>query len=92
MKYGTWYLIKVFDSRLGQISRWLSYYWYSYLFKDLRHDLDHKLTMNRYAKLTWRESFNRLICRYRGHPCGQVYFNPRGYEPDEHCKNCGDII
>lgn len=31
-------------------------------------------------------------CRILGHPCGTEYYNPRGYEPDMHCRNCGDDL
>lgn len=37
-------------------------------------------------------SFTALICRYKGHPCGSIYYNPNGLEPNRHCKNCGDLI
>ena len=33
-----------------------------------------------------------IVCRVRGHPCGPVYFNVSGTEPNWHCKNCGDYI
>jgi len=37
-------------------------------------------------------SFRALICRWRGHPCGVVWYNAGGTEPDMHCKNCGDDL
>jgi hypothetical protein len=33
-----------------------------------------------------------IWCRLRGHPEGVWWFNPGGWEPDMHCKNCGDDI
>lgn len=36
--------------------------------------------------------FERLKCRIKHHPCGSIYYNPYGYEPDGRCKNCGDDI
>lgn len=42
--------------------------------------------------LTFRDKINRFICRWNFHPCGSVYYNPGGFEPDGHCKNCGDLI
>ena len=35
-----------------------------------------------YCKTVW--------CRLRGHPAGQVFYNPGGTEPDESCRNCGE--
>ena len=37
-------------------------------------------------------SLKALICRYKGHPYGVVWYNPNGLEPDMHCKNCGDDL
>lgn len=31
-------------------------------------------------------------CRLRGHPDGVWWVNPSGYEPDMHCRNCGDDL
>ncbi len=31
-------------------------------------------------------------CRFRGHPCGVVFYNPGGWEPDMSCKNCGEEL
>ena len=36
--------------------------------------------------------FRTIICRWRGHPCGPIWFNPGGDEPDMTCRNCGDDI
>ena len=36
--------------------------------------------------------WERLKCRIKHHPCGSIYYNPSGYEPDGRCMNCGDEI
>ena len=36
--------------------------------------------------------FKTMICRWRGHPCGPIFYNPNGYEPNMYCKNCGDDL
>jgi hypothetical protein len=33
-----------------------------------------------------------ILCRMKGHPCGIIFVNPQGDEPDYHCKNCGDDL
>lgn len=41
----------------------------------------------------WEETkTERLICRFRGHPKGEIYWNPGGDEPDHHCSTCGENI
>jgi len=34
----------------------------------------------------------KFFCRANGHKCGVIYFNPGGYEPNMHCKNCDDDL
>ena len=47
----------------------------------------------RYASLNKIEDWwIRLRCRMKHHPCGIIYYNPGGYEPDGRCKECGDEI
>lgn len=47
----------------------------------------------RYASLNRIEDWwIRLKCRIKHHPCGSVYYNPGGCEPDGRCKCCGDEI
>lgn len=36
-------------------------------------------------------NLKKLICRYRGHPCGPIWYST-GMEPDYTCKNCGDHL
>ena len=45
-----------------------------------------------WIKLTDETKGRRLICRLRGHPKGEVYYNPGGFEPDHHCQTCGEGI
>jgi len=33
-----------------------------------------------------------IWCRMRNHPCGVVWYNGSGLEPDMTCKNCGDDL
>ena len=35
--------------------------------------------------------FNVLWCRMRGHPAGVIWYSS-GWEPNMHCKNCGDDL
>ena len=37
-------------------------------------------------------NLTKLWCRIRGHPMGQIYYNPAGLEPDYRCRNCLDEI
>lgn len=45
-----------------------------------------------WIKLTDETKGVRLLCRLRGHPSGEVYYNPGGDEPDHRCKDCGEEI
>lgn len=47
----------------------------------------------------WRHAFlfeetrtYRIYCRIKGHPNGEIYYNPGGDEPDHRCKDCGEEI
>jgi len=33
-----------------------------------------------------------IICRIRNHPCGVIWYNASGLEPDMRCKNCEDYL
>lgn len=35
---------------------------------------------------------NRFFCRVKNHPCGIIFYNVSGSEPDYRCKNCGDEL
>ena len=58
---------------------WFDKYWYQYLFA--------KFDDRKYCP--W---YTHLWCRMNGHPFGPWYFNANGFEPDMHCKECGDEI
>jgi hypothetical protein len=45
-----------------------------------------------WIRLTEETKGERLICRIKGHPEGEVYYNPGGLEPDHRCKTCGEEI
>jgi hypothetical protein len=59
---------------------WFLLSWYKYLFEK-RNDW--------YGRASW---ITTIVCRMKNHPCGVVYYNPNGLEPDMHCKNCGDDL
>ena len=46
------------------------------------------------GELSWYEisRWEIIKCRYQGHPRGIVYYNPGGFEPDDHCKTCDERI
>ena len=45
----------------------------------------------RWWQLTEGTKIERVICRFRGHPNGEVYFS-NWDEPDHHCRDCGEEI
>jgi hypothetical protein len=47
------------------------------------------LEQKAYEDISW---VSVIWCRLRNHPAGVVWYNPNGYEPDMHCKNCGDNL
>jgi hypothetical protein len=59
--------------------KWLSFFWYRYLFTDLK----------------WCDNFwHKIIvisCRIQGHPNGPGWYS-NGLEPDMTCKDCGDEL
>lgn len=44
-----------------------------------------------YSYLGQSKSFRNLWCRIRNHPNGVVWYN-MGWEPDMHCKDCGEDL
>ena len=58
--------------------RWLSLDWYHYLFAPINKHYSGWL--------------NTLRCRIKGHPRGEVFYNPGALEPNHHCVGCGDEI
>ena len=45
----------------------------------------------RWTYLTEETMAERVVCRWRGHPEGVIWFSS-GYEPDTRCKTCGEEI
>lgn len=60
--------------------KWFTISWYKYLFEK-RSDYYGDVGL-----------IKTIICRMRNHPKGVVWYNPRGLEPDMHCKYCGDDL
>lgn len=58
--------------------RWLTRSWWAYLLHPREE---------RYTSLP-----RTILCRAKAHPCGEIFYNAGGLEPDHHCKNCGDVI
>ena len=58
--------------------KWLSIWWYKYLFEKPSPYFDVSL-------------FTSIWCRLRNHPKGMIWFSC-GHEPNYHCKNCGDEL
>jgi hypothetical protein len=57
---------------------WLRYSFWKYIFeKPKEHQTSRKT-------IIW--------CRLRGHPDGEIFYNPGGMEPDHRCKNCLELI
>lgn len=59
------------------ITRWFSIWWWKYLLEKKNNEVG------------W---IRTIICRARNHPCGVWWYNPNGFEPDMHCKNCNDDL
>ncbi len=63
---------------------WFTRDWWKYLFAPV--------PANRYGFFgRLRDHWTSFWCRLRGHPYGVVWYSS-GYEPDMHCKNCGDDL
>lgn len=59
--------------------KWFTIWWYQILFA----------RPSVYNNVGW---LTAIWCRLRNHPAGIYYYNPNGWEPNTHCKNCGDDI
>ena len=64
---------------MNKITSWFYPSFYQYLFR-------------KFDDPQWCSWWEHLKCRINGHPCGSIFYNPGGYEPDGRCKNCGDNI
>lgn len=64
------------------IARWFDPSWWRYLFNDL--------------PTSWwfgeEGRLERIMCRVRGHPKGEVFYTMYGDEPDHHCQTCGEDL
>lgn len=45
-----------------------------------------------WIQLTDETKGRRLLCRIKGHPSGEIFWNPGGNEPDHRCRDCGESI
>jgi hypothetical protein len=59
------------------MSPWFTRDWWRYL-----------LAPREWGHVSWPRT---ILCRLRGHPAG-VYWYSSGFEPDMHCKECGDDL
>jgi hypothetical protein len=59
------------------VSGWFQLWWWRYLSEP-------RARGNSWPCVLW--------CRMRGHPAGEVFYNSGGFEPDHHCKTCGDNL
>lgn len=87
-----------------QLARWFDPGWWSYLFWNLRYDLPGMSiewefgNFYVYRQLPWPKLFGeesvleRVFCRAKGHPKGEVFFNVYGDEPDHRCRTCGEDL
>lgn len=51
------------------------------------------MSYSKNRRIEWlRWWFIAIKCRADYHPNGQIYYNPNGLSPNEHCKDCGDEI
>jgi hypothetical protein len=66
-------------------TNYLNFYFYQYLFRKA----DNPRWRSNNLFIDW---INRLKCRFNNHPCGCIFYNPGGYEPDGRCIDCGDEI
>lgn len=71
-------------TNLPPILTWFSKDWWKYLLEPINDSwMDNNNIISK-TKVAW--------CRANGHPCGVIYWNPGGYEPDMRCRNCGDDL
>jgi hypothetical protein len=64
---------------------WLKYFtiwWWQYIFAPLSN----------YQRLYEISPIKVFVCRWKGHPNGEIYYNIGGDEPDHHCKDCEDDL
>ena len=79
--------------------KWFTLSWWKYLFESpmpiYRSEWRNSENWLECFWLVWgeiKESVIRFRCRARGHKCGVWWYTSNGYEPDMHCKDCGDNL
>lgn len=45
-----------------------------------------------FSKPLGDNTFQRIVCRIKGHPNGVKWYNMNGYEPDYHCIDCDEDL
>lgn len=58
-------------------NKWIDIWWYRHLFAKPERGI------------RWGTA---IICRFKNHPCGPIYYNANGLEPDNRCRNCWDEL
>ena len=61
--------------------RWLVPSWWHYLLADLPR-----------PRFGYRSKWERVWCRIRGHPLGEIFFTLTRDEPDHRCRGCGENL
>jgi hypothetical protein len=61
----------------AELLTWFRPSWWKYLLEPPRGGLGRLATIR---------------CRAMGHPCGPVWYNCSGLEPDWRCRDCGDNL
>lgn len=69
--------------------KWFYIDWWKYILEKPHRD---QYDFHKYKIGFLVERFKIIKCRMRGHKCGVIWHNLYGYEPDMHCKNCGDNL
>lgn len=55
---------------------------------------DHRIERMLHLRLrdrAWGEDLHRWLCQWSGH-ADVIWFNPCGFEPNMHCKRCGEDL
>ena len=89
---GYWYYLLA-NLRGGHSGGWVSERWINrpYPINDIE-EWKYFFKNFHWFQLFEQTKTERLICRFKNHPEGEVYYNPGGDEPDHHCKTCGENI
>ena len=68
---------------------WFSLEWWKYLYGECSDPEDSFEFLLRLQRGLWRTKV--AWCRATGHR-SVYWYNPSGFEPDQHCENCGDDL